>query len=110
MWRREGPPLPCPLIASFGNDSLTNTTWSDKIMMANLNFLQWAGAATGVAGTMLLAIHGPWSKFGFLFYLASNACWIKFGVATKTPGLTVQNLAFLASSLLGVWFWILKPA
>jgi hypothetical protein len=78
--------------------------------MANLNLLQWAGAATGVAGTLLLAVHGPWSKFGFLFYLASNACWIRFGMATKTPGLTVQNLAFLASSLLGVWFWILKPA
>ena len=78
--------------------------------MANLNLLQWAGAATGVAGTLLLALNGPWSKFGFLFYLASNACWIRFGMATKTHGLTVQNLAFLASSLMGVWFWILKPA
>ena len=79
--------------------------------MANLEFLQWTGAATGVAGTVLLAVHGsPWSKFGFLFYLASNVCWIRFGIATKTPGLTVQNLAFTASSLLGVWCWILKPA
>lgn len=67
--------------------------------------LQWAGAGFGVAGTLLLVFLGPWSKFGFVLYLASNFFWIRFGAVTKTPGLVAQNLAYTASSLLGIWFW-----
>lgn len=72
-------------------------------------FSQWAGAAAGIVGTLLLAVPGPASKWGFVFYLASNLFWMRFGVATKTPGLIVQNAAYTVSSLLGIWFWIFKP-
>ena len=73
------------------------------------NFAQWAGAATGVTGTLLLAVPGAASKWGFVLYLVSNYFWIRFGLATKTPGLIVQNAAYTLSSLIGIWFWILKP-
>ncbi len=72
-------------------------------------FSQWAGAATGIAGTLLLAVPGTASKWGFVLYLVSNIFWIRFGLATKAPGLIVQNAAFTVSSLVGIWFWILKP-
>lgn len=70
---------------------------------------QWAGCATGLAGSVLLAANSRWSKWGWLVYLVSNGCWLLFGWATHAPGLIVMQLGFFASSLFGAWRWILGP-
>lgn len=72
--------------------------------------IEWVGAAFGVLGTVLLALRGPRAGLGFVAYLVSNVCWL---TASWTQGqwpLFGQQLAFLASSLLGIWLWILRPA
>jgi len=74
------------------------------------SFDQWAGAATGVAGTLLLALPSEASKWGFVLYLVSNFFWIRFGLQTRTFGLIVQNAVYTASSLVGIWFWFTKSA
>jgi hypothetical protein len=43
-----------------------------------------------------------------VLYVVSNVCWIRYGLATKTPGITVQNSIFLLSSVAGIWFWFIK--
>lgn len=70
--------------------------------------LEWGGCATGVLGALLLALNNRYSSWGFVSFLISNFCWIAFGVITKAEGLVVMQIAFTATSLLGLykWFWV----
>ena len=70
--------------------------------------LEWAGCATGVLGALLLALHNAYSGWGFVSFLTSNMCWIAFGIITGAEGLVVMQIAFTATSLLGLykWFWV----
>lgn len=70
---------------------------------------EWAGCITGIAGALLLALHSQWSGWGFVFYLTSNAFWIAFGVKKNVRGLIAMQLAFTATSMLGVWKWLIAP-
>jgi hypothetical protein len=72
--------------------------------------LQWACAATGIAGSLMLSVNAPWSPLAFAFFLISNAGWVVFGVATRAPGLTAQNVFHVGTSLVGLWCWLLRPA
>lgn len=71
--------------------------------------LQWMGCGFGVLGSLMLALNNSRSGWGFVAYLASNAAWVGFGLASGVHGLTVQHVAFSAVSGLGVWRWIVKP-
>ena len=74
-------------------------------------YLQWVGCALGVTGSLLLALNKPFSGWGFIAFLASNACWIGFALLTNAPGLFYMQVAFTATSLLGVYRWIvLRPS
>lgn len=74
------------------------------------DWLQWVGCATGVIGSLLLATRSKWSGWGFVSYLTSNACWVTFGLLTRAPGLVVMQVAFTATTILGVWQWLVRPA
>ncbi len=67
-------------------------------------------AIFGVLGTVLLALRGPRAGWGFLLYLASNACWLTSSWIQSQWPLFAQQLAFLVSSCLGIWIWIVRPA
>jgi len=77
---------------------------------AALTAIETAGAAFGVWGTVLLALKGPRAGWGFVAYLLSNACWIAFAWVHTHWGLLAQQLAFTATSALGAWVWLVKPA
>lgn len=63
-------------------------------------------ALCGVIGTVTLALDGRRAGWGFVWYLGSNAGWIAFAIATTQWPLLAQYLVFTASSLLGVWVWL----
>ena len=46
----------------------------------NLRLVEWVGAAGGIAGTLLIVLNNAYSGWGFVLYLISNLCWIRFGV------------------------------
>jgi hypothetical protein len=71
--------------------------------------IELVAAAFGVLGTVLLALRGPRAGWGFVAYLASNAAWLATSWAQGQWPLFTQQLAFMASSLLGIWLWILRP-
>lgn len=71
--------------------------------------IELTAAAFGVLGTVLLALKGPRAGWGFVAYLASNAGWIAFAWRLGHWGLLAQQVAFTASSLLGVWVWLIQP-
>lgn len=72
-------------------------------------FLQWAGCATGLLGSLLLALRNRYSCWGWIFFLVSNGFWIAFAIETDVPALVVMQLGFTATSLLGVWKWLVGP-
>lgn len=71
--------------------------------------LELTAATFGVLGTILLALNGPRAGLGFVAYLASNAGWIWFAWWHSHWAMLVQQLAFTASSLLGIWVWLVRP-
>lgn len=70
-------------------------------------FSGWIGAALGVAGSLLLALNLPYSGYGFMFYLGSNAAWIFHGVKTRTWSMVSMSIGYTAISLLGVFKWVM---
>ncbi len=77
----------------------------------SLGTLQWMGCATGVTGSLLLALNqSRISGFGFIAYLLSNACWVGYALSTSATGLAVQQAVFTLTSLIGVWRWLIVPA
>jgi len=71
--------------------------------------IEWVGAFFGVLGTVLLALRGPRAGMGFVAYLVSNACWLTSSWIQLQWPLFGQQMAFLASSLLGIWLWLVQP-
>jgi hypothetical protein len=63
----------------------------------------------GVSGALLLATRASYSRYGWLLFLASNFCWLAHAHARGDVWLLAQQLAFTATSLLGVWRWLLQP-
>jgi nicotinamide riboside transporter PnuC len=67
--------------------------------------VEYFAAAFGIAGTLLLALNGKRAGWGFVAFLASNAGWIWFALEHGHRGLLMQQIAFTATSLLGIWRW-----
>lgn len=61
------------------------------------------GAYTGILGAFLLALNNDLSCIGWPLFLASNISWIVFSIRGKFNKLLLQQLAFTASSMIGIW-------
>ena len=71
--------------------------------------LEILAALFGVLGTVLLALNGPRAGWGFAAYLVSNCAWLTSSWSQGQWPLFAQQLAFLASSALGIWVWLVRP-
>ncbi|ABM97033.1 hypothetical protein [Methylibium petroleiphilum] len=70
----------------------------------------FVGFLFGVIGAILVALNHPSSsRWGFVFYLGSNAAWIGFALHRGESWLLLQNVLFAVTSLLGLWQWVVKP-
>lgn len=76
------------------------------MIITTLDALQWAGCATGVTGALLLALNTKHSGWGFVLFLISNGFWTAFGIQTNAPGLITTQIIFTATSLLGIYRWL----
>lgn len=65
--------------------------------------LDWFGCICGVAGAYLIAAKVRFSRYGFLIYLLANLSYIAMAIAVGLEGLMTQHIAFMGSSLLGVY-------
>ena len=70
--------------------------------------LENLGAATGIAGALLMATMGS-PALAFALFLASNIAWLCFAHGRAHWGLFAQQCLFLLTSLLGLWNWWLAP-
>lgn len=72
--------------------------------------LQWTGAVLGALGALALALRTRASRWGWVLFLASNGFWIAFALRIDARGLVAMQLVFTATSLLGLWRWLFRPA
>jgi hypothetical protein len=66
---------------------------------------EWLGCITGVIGSALLAANTTVSRWGFVWYLASNFAWIAFALMTAAWGLLTMQVVFTVVSFIGVLRW-----
>lgn len=67
--------------------------------------LEVVSAIFGVVGAYLLAVKSRWAPLTFVLWLFSNVGWIAFGWLGGHWFLMLQNIAFAAINLLGIWTW-----
>ena len=72
-----------------------------------LRRLEWGGCALGILGAALLASNTSVSKFGWIAFLVANFAFIGFARGIRVNGLLLQQIAFMATSVLGLAraFW-----
>jgi hypothetical protein len=78
--------------------------------MTQLHLVEALAASFGIIGTVLLALNGRRAGWGFVAFLASNVGWIAFATMQDHWGLLAQQVCFTATSLLGIWIWLVRPA
>lgn len=69
--------------------------------------IEWLGAIGGLVGSALLASNSDFSGYGFIAFLVSNACWLWFGLRTRTWGMVTMQIGFSITSILGISNWLL---
>lgn len=65
--------------------------------------LEWAGAATGLAGAFALALNIRSSRWGWVAFLASNLLLIALLANLHRWGLVLMQAGFLTTSVLGIY-------
>jgi hypothetical protein len=65
--------------------------------------LEWTGSILGLLGAFVLATSTGMSRYGWIAFLAANIAMIGFAYGIGRYGLLVQQLGFMATSLLGIY-------
>ena len=68
-----------------------------------VDVLEWTGSLSGLLGAFLLATHSRVSRYGWLAFLSANVAMIAFALGIGRYGLLVQQIGFMATSLLGIY-------
>ena len=68
-----------------------------------IDWLEWIGSLSGLAGAFVLATNTRFSRYGWLAFLAANVAMIGFAVGIGRYGLLAQQAGFMLTSLLGIY-------
>lgn len=74
--------------------------------ITSLYLAGWGGCVFGLSGAVLLTTNSRWSPLGWVFFLASNLCWIGYAAWANTAHIELQHLGYMATSLLGIYRWL----
>lgn len=70
--------------------------------MTIVTFLEWFGCLAGLLGAFLLATHSRYSRYGWIAFFVANLAMIAFALMIERYGLLLQQVGFVATSLLGL--------
>jgi len=70
------------------------------------DLIEWSGSGLGLIGAFVLALNLPISGYGFVAFLASNCCWVAWGLRKRAYGLLTMQAGFTITSVLGIVRWI----
>jgi len=66
---------------------------------------EWAGAAAGILGSLLIATGSV--GFGFCLFLVSNAFLLGYAIMARAFGIGAMQLIYTGTSLYGIFHWLL---
>lgn len=72
-----------------------------------MEMFEWIGCITGLCGAALLALNNRYSGWSFVLFLASNVAWLLFGLLSHAAGMVIMQIGFTATSLTGIWKWLI---
>lgn len=72
--------------------------------------IEMLSSALGLLGAILLASRSRFAGWAFAAWLLSNVGWLVFGAGHNHWFFFAQQIGFTATSLLGVWTWLIHPA
>ena len=64
---------------------------------------EWSGSLCGLMGAFLLATHTRLSRYGWVAFFVANIAMVGFALGIERYGLLVQQIGFMATSLLGMY-------
>ena len=73
----------------------------------SLDIAGWAGFAFGAPGAFFLALNVSWSGWGWPAFLGSNLAWIWYAWRHRMWHQLLQQMVFLATTLIGIWRWLI---
>ncbi len=73
-----------------------------EIVAALITALEWGSCVMGLLGALVLATNTRISRWGWLAFFLANLCSVGFAVGIERYGLMLQQLGFVATSLLGM--------
>ena len=81
--------------------------------METTQIFEWSGTFLGLLGAFLLATNTRFSRYGWIAFFGANIAMIAFAFRIHADGLRLQQLGFMATSVLGLYrtgFFTRKPA
>jgi nicotinamide riboside transporter PnuC len=72
-------------------------------MTSRFSVCEAVATVAGICGAAWLASGAPYPSIGWVCFLISNLAWITFARINRHKGLALQQLAFIATSLLGIY-------
>lgn len=82
--------------------SVGSTILNPEHFPALITGLEWGSCVMGLLGALVLATNTRISRWGWLAFLLANICSVGFAVGIERYGLLLQQLGFVATSLLGM--------
>ena len=70
--------------------------------MLIIDVLEWTGSITGLVGSIMVASHTKFSKYGWFLFLVSSLSLSAFAIVLGKFGLMVQQVGFGAINVLGL--------
>lgn len=74
-----------------------------------MQFIEIVSALLGIAGALLLATRNRYAGWAFVAWFISNIGWIVFGAGNQHWFFIMQQVAFTATSVIGIWSWLVRP-
>ena len=73
-----------------------------EFVAALITALEWSACVMGLLGALVLATNTRISRWGWLAFFLANLCSVGFAVGIERYGMMLQQLGFVATSLLGM--------
>lgn len=77
--------------------------------LEQLNFLQWLGSLTGIAGALMMACNSKASPWAYPVWLCASVSMLVFALYDQLSGLALQQAVFTFINTLGLWRWMIRP-
>ena len=65
----------------------------------------WIGTITGIIGGLFVALNFEYSRFGYIFFMASAISWIIQGSKNSDKALVLLNAVFVIVNTVGIYRW-----